>query len=97
MLLELGIPAHIKGFDYIHRALELLQEDKDTYMHLDRRLYPKLALEFNVTKKGVERGIHYAVEMVFDSISAETEEKFLGQETKLHLESSDLWRCWRCI
>ncbi len=86
MLLEFGIPAHINGFDYIHRALELLQEDKETYMHLDRRPYPKLAEEFGVTKKAVEMGVYYAMETAFDSMDDETDHRFFGNSYECTLK-----------
>ena len=47
-------------------------------MHLDRRLYPKLAEEFDVTKKGVEKGIRYAMEAAFVNMDDETERRFFG-------------------
>lgn len=79
MLLELGVPAHIRGFSYTHRALELLLEDTDKYTGFHHRLYRQLMVEFGNSECGIEAGIRRAIEKAFDNMSPEIQEEYFGR------------------
>lgn len=77
-LLELGIPTSLKGFSYIHRALELLLEDESRYSGLHHRLYRQIMVDFDVSQAAVEHGIRHAVTAAFDNMPPEIQEEYFG-------------------
>lgn len=62
-LLDLGIPPHIYGFDYIHDAVDLLLSDKQYRHCTTKRLYPAVALMNDTTASRVERAVRHAIEL----------------------------------
>lgn len=62
-LLELRIPPHIYGFDYIHDAVDLLLSDKQYRHCTTKRLYPAVALMNDTTASRVERAVRHAIEL----------------------------------
>lgn len=77
-LLELGIPANLKGFAYIHRALELLLGDEKRYGGLHHRLYRQIMVDFNVSESAVYAGMRHAVTAAFDNMPPAIQEKYFG-------------------
>ena len=68
-LLELGIPAHIKGFNYIRSALLLCRKDPELLHYVTKVLYPTIASEFHTTPSRVERAIRHAIEVTWSRAS----------------------------
>lgn len=63
MLRRLGVPAHLKGYDYLVDAVSLMYED-DTYKSaITKRLYPDIAKKNKTTASRVERAIRHGVEV----------------------------------
>lgn len=62
-LLEMGVPAGIKGFSYIADAIEIFDE-RGTNIGITRELYPAIAERNNTTPSRVERSIRHAFEVV---------------------------------
>lgn len=56
-LLDKGIPAHLKGFEYMATAIQLCQEDKSYVYNVTKKLYPKIASMYNDTYSRTERAI----------------------------------------
>lgn len=63
VLHDLGIPSHIKGYQYIREAIKLIYEKQDMIGAITKELYPEVALAFNTTATRVERAIRHAVEV----------------------------------
>lgn len=61
----LGVPANIKGYIYIRKAIMLAVEDMDILNYVTKRLYPLVAKEYNTTSSKVERAIRHAIEVAF--------------------------------
>lgn len=59
---ELGIPASIKGYHYARYAIELMINDITLMDAITKKLYPKIAKEFNTTPSRAERAIRHAIE-----------------------------------
>ncbi|WP_052315280.1 sporulation initiation factor Spo0A C-terminal domain-containing protein [Desulfosporosinus youngiae] len=59
-LRELGVPAHIRGYEYIKAAIKYLQEKPDAIYSLTTDLYPTVAKRNNTKATRVERGIRHA-------------------------------------
>lgn len=67
-LLELGIPAHLKGFQYIACAVQLAVNDRNKYMeNVTKVLYPTVAKQYDTTALRAERAIRHAIEVACDN------------------------------
>lgn len=65
LLLEIGIPAHIKGYQYIREGIMLAFYDKNMLHFITKCLYPAIAKKYNTTSSSVERTIRHAIEVAF--------------------------------
>ena len=63
MLHELGIPSHIKGYQYLREAITVIFERPETIGGITKELYPELANKFDTTVSRVERAIRHAIEV----------------------------------
>ncbi|MFP4198852.1 MAG: sporulation transcription factor Spo0A [Halanaerobium sp.] len=72
---ELGIPAHIKGYRYVRKAVELVIKDMDLLGAVTKELYPQIAEEFDSTPSRVERAIRHAIDVVWQRGNQEALEK----------------------
>ena len=60
---EVGVPAHIKGYQYLREAIMMVINDIDVLNQITKRLYPKIATRFETTPSRVERAIRHAIEV----------------------------------
>ena len=63
MLHSLGIPSHIKGYEYIRESIYLMYNDPTLIGAITKELYPEIAETFNTTSSRVERAIRHAIEV----------------------------------
>ena len=75
---EIGVPAHIKGYQYLREAIGLAVEDMDIINAVTKVLYPTVAKKFNTTSSRVERAIRHAIEVAWDRGDLETLQKYFG-------------------
>ena len=75
---EIGVPAHIKGYQYLREAIILTIEDMDMINAVTKVLYPEVAKHFGTTPSRVERAIRHAIEVAWDRGDVETLQKFFG-------------------
>ena len=76
-LLAMGVPAGIKGFNYIADAVEILDE-RGTNISITKELYPAIAEKNNTTPSRVERAIRHAFEVVRARGNSEAVSKYIG-------------------
>lgn len=62
----LGIPAHIKGYQYIREGIILALEDEDMLDYITKFLYPTIAKKYNTTAGSVERAIRHAIGVAWE-------------------------------
>lgn len=62
---EIGVPAHIKGYQYLRMAITLCVENMDLISAVTKELYPMIAKEYNTTASRVERAIRHAIEVAW--------------------------------
>lgn len=62
---EVGVPAHIKGYQYIREAITLAVKDMEVINSITKQLYPMLARKFKTTPSRVERAIRHAIEVAW--------------------------------
>jgi len=75
---EVGVPAHIKGYQYVREAILIAVEDMDVINSVTKILYPEVAKRFHTTASRVERAIRHAIEVAWDRGDLETLQKFFG-------------------
>lgn len=75
---EIGIPAHIKGYQYLRYAIIMVVEDLDIINSITKELYPTVAKDFNTTPSRVERAIRHAIEVAWDRGDTEVLNSFFG-------------------
>ena len=78
ILHQIGVPAHIKGYQYLREAIMLAIDDMDVINSVTKVLYPEVARKFNTTPSRVERAIRHAIEVAWDRGDLETLQKFFG-------------------
>lgn len=75
---EIGVPAHIKGYQYLREAIMIAVEDMDVINAITKVLYPQVAKTFSTTPSRVERAIRHAIEVAWDRGDLETLQRFFG-------------------
>lgn len=78
VLHEIGVPAHIKGYQYIRTAILLTIEDAAAVSSITKVLYPTVAKMYSTTSSRVERAIRHAIEVAWDRGDVEVLNKFFG-------------------
>ena len=63
LLHELGIPSHIKGYQYIRSAILMVYDNPGFIGGITKELYPDLSIKFNTSIQRVERAIRHAIEV----------------------------------
>lgn len=75
---EVGVPAHIKGYQYLREAIIFTVKDMDAINAVTKVLYPAVARKFGTTASRVERAIRHAIEVAWDRGDLETLQKYFG-------------------
>ena len=78
MIHEIGVPAHVKGYQYLREAIMIAVDDMDVINAITKVLYPQVAKKFSTTSSRVERAIRHAIELAWDRGDLETLQKFFG-------------------
>ena len=63
---KIGVPAHIKGYQYMRDAIIMVIKDMDAINSVTKILYPTVAKKYNTTSSRVERAIRHAIEVAWD-------------------------------
>lgn len=75
---ELGVPAHIKGYQYIRTAIMMVVENMDMLNYITKQLYPEIAHAYNTTSSRVERAIRHSIEVAWTRGKPETMNEIFG-------------------
>ena len=75
---EIGVPAHIKGYQYLREAILIAVDDAEVINAVTKVLYPAVAKRFATTPSRVERAIRHAIEVAWDRGDLETLQKYFG-------------------
>lgn len=78
MIHELGVPAHIKGYQYLREAIMMAVEDIDMLGSITKILYPTIAKKYQTTASRVERAIRHAIEVAWSRGKMETLDALFG-------------------
>lgn len=75
---QIGVPAHIKGYQYLRTAIMMTIEDSDIINSVTKILYPSVAKKYDTTSSRVERAIRHAIEVAWDRGDIETLNSYFG-------------------
>ncbi len=75
---QIGVPAHIKGYQYLRTAILLTVQDNDIINSVTKVLYPSVAKKYSTTTSRVERAIRHAIEVAWDRGDVDTLNSYFG-------------------
>jgi two-component system response regulator (stage 0 sporulation protein A) len=78
MIHEIGVPAHIKGYQYLREAIMMSVEEPEMISSITKLLYPTIAKRFQTTPSRVERAIRHAIEVAWSRGRMETLDALFG-------------------
>lgn len=78
MIHEIGVPAHIKGYQYLREAIMMSVADVEMLNSITKILYPTIAKKFQTTSSRVERAIRHAIEVAWNRGRMETLDALFG-------------------
>ena len=78
MILEIGVPAHIKGYQYVRDAIILAVRQPEVIRGITKVLYPEVAKQNGTTASRVERAIRHAIEVAWDRGDVDTLNSYFG-------------------
>lgn len=78
MIHEIGVPAHIKGYQYLREAIMMSVEDTEMLGSVTKVLYPTIAKRYQTTPSRVERAIRHAIEVAWSRGKMETLDALFG-------------------
>ena len=75
---EVGVPAHIKGYQYLREAIIMVVKDIDVINQITKQLYPEIAERYHTTPSRVERAIRHAIEVAWGRGRQDVVENIFG-------------------
>ena len=75
---EVGVPAHIKGYQYLREAIIMVVSDIDMINQITKQLYPEIARKYHTTPSRVERAIRHAIEVAWGRGKQDVVERIFG-------------------
>ncbi len=75
---EIGVPAHIKGYQYLRTSILMAVNDMDILNSITKQLYPSIAKQYNTTSSRVERAIRHAIEVAWGRGKTDTINELFG-------------------
>lgn len=81
LILDMGVPAHLKGYHYLRKAILMSEEDMEVVSSVTKLLYPEIAKIYKTTDQKVERAIRNAIEVSWVRGNTKTIENLFGYST----------------
>ncbi|MBR4038885.1 MAG: sporulation transcription factor Spo0A [Clostridia bacterium] len=79
LFLTVGIPAHVKGYQYLREAVKMVIDNPDLMSRITKELYPGIAHRFGTTSSKVERAIRHAIEVAWNRGRIEALDEAFGR------------------
>ena len=83
ILHELGMPSHIKGYQYIRDGIMMLYEKPEVIGGITKELYPEVAAKYDTTVSRVERAIRHAIEVSWNRGNWQLMEEIFGHSVDI--------------
>lgn len=90
MIHEIGVPAHIKGYQYLREAIMMSVEDNEMLSSITKVLYPSIAKKYQTTPSRVERAIRHAIEVAWSRGRMETLDALFGYTINTERENRQI-------
>lgn len=84
IICKLGVPAHVKGYQYLRTAILNAVNDISLMNCVTKQLYPSVARQYGTTSSRVERAIRHAIEIAWERGNTETLNSFFGYSIKCY-------------
>ena len=78
LMIELGIPAHLRGYYYLRDAIEMTSQDMELVESVTKLLYPEIAKRYRCSGEKVERAIRNSIEVSWERGNQELIELLFG-------------------
>ena len=78
LFLSIGIPAHVKGYQYLREAVRMVMEDHSVINRITKELYPGIARRYGTSSSKVERAMRHAIEVAWNRGRLESTNQMLG-------------------
>lgn len=78
ILHQIGVPAHVKGYQYVRTSIVLAIMDREIINHITKELYPTVAKKYGSTATRVERAIRHAIELAWDRGDVDVLNSYFG-------------------
>jgi len=78
LLADMGVPCHVKGYNFIKSALRLILSDSNIIHEITKKLYPAIAKEYDTTPSRTERAIRHAIEISWLRANKDTQSLIFG-------------------
>ena len=78
VMLDIGVPAHLKGYYYLRDAIMMTEKDAEVVTSVTKLMYPAIAKRYKTTDQKVERAIRNAIEISWNRGNAQTFAKLFG-------------------
>lgn len=86
IFITVGIPAHIKGYQFLREAIKMAIDNPDIINSITKRLYPEVAKHFDTSASKVERAIRHAIEVAWNRGKIENINSLFGVRVYNHNE-----------
>lgn len=86
IFITVGIPAHIKGYQFLREAIKLAIDNPDIINSITKKLYPEVAEKFDTSPSKVERAIRHAIEVAWNRGKIENINSLFGVRVYNHNE-----------
>ncbi|MDR3602044.1 MAG: sporulation transcription factor Spo0A [Desulfosporosinus sp.] len=83
---QIGIPAHVKGYQYIREAILVVVEDFSLLGSVTKELYPGIAKKFDTASSRVERGIRHAIGLAWERGNKDALQRIFGYSLNIERE-----------
>ena len=83
ILHELGVPSHIKGYQYIREGIAIIYNNPEVIGGITKELYPQIAKKFDITVSRVERAIRHAIEVSWNRGNWDLMEDIFGHSVDI--------------
>ena len=83
LLHSLGIPSHIKGYNYIRDGIQMVIKDSNLMGSMTKKIYPGIALNYDTTSSRVERAIRHAIEVSWNRGNWDLMEEIFGHSVDI--------------
>lgn len=82
LILDIGVPAHLRGYYYLRNAIMMTGRDMEVVTSVTKLMYPVIAKKFKTTDQKVERAIRNAIEVSWERGNQGTFERLFGYSVK---------------